>query len=142
MMTRGVAVLEAAIHGKRIRPADARWAFPGSRWLTLDEKRRWFWDENHVPAGFSVNSLFTQDWEIEEPQLTGIQAVHAMDEGKIVERPLAKISFWRRVRQEAYQRGYESELIRDRTVVRPWADDDLTYKDIHATDWRIVGDQA
>ena len=45
MITRGIDVLYAATQGKRIRPADARWAFPGSRWLTLDEKRRWFWDE-------------------------------------------------------------------------------------------------
>ncbi len=145
-MARGVEVLQAAVEGKRIRPADARWTFPGERWLMLDSKQRWFWDENHTPVGFSVNSVFTQGWEVEEPPMTFAQAVAAMDAGQIVSRQERR---YRKhpTKSNAYQLGLEGWEMGDAPGTTKWvwspsgspdAEVYFSGEDLHATDWRIV----
>lgn len=131
---RGVEVLQAAVEGKRIRPADVRWQFPGERWLTLDEKRRWFWDENHTPVGFSVNSLFTQDWDIEDPPMTFTEAWAALKHGDRVERPHPG-----GVEQYTLDilGGLWMRLI-FAGVEGPWAEGAVGAEQIDAVDWRLV----
>ena len=140
-MARGLEVLAAAVAGKRIRPADPEWKFPGDRWLILDEKRRWFWDENHTPVGFSVNSLFTQEWDIEEPVMTFAEADAAMLAGKIVERQFSLPEDGGIIQllysDGSYKRRFRGQSWEGWTA---WKETGLYSYDIHGTDWRIVDD--
>ena len=144
-MARGLEVLTAAVAGKRIRPADPDWKFPGDRWLILDEKRRWFWDENHTPVGFSVNSLFTQEWDIEEPTMTFAEADVLMSEGKIVERQIP-LPEHEGILQLLYSDGSYKRRFRslswEESEWTAWKETGLYGYDIHAINWRVVNDPA
>ena len=84
-MAKGIAVLAAALAGKRVR-LRGRSGGPPTGWIHWNG-RQLVWSAEDVPCGGRINDLFSEEWEIEDSPLTFTEAMIAMDAGQIGERP-------------------------------------------------------
>lgn len=78
-MAKGIAVLAAALAGKRVR-LRGRSGGPPTGWIHWNG-RQLVWSAEDVPCGGRINDLFSEEWEIDEPSLTFVEAVTAMEHG-------------------------------------------------------------
>ena len=127
-MPNGIAVLQAALSGKRVRqligPNRSEWLrWSGSGIIGEDGGAR----------SLAVRELWEGDWEIDEPTLTFTDAVAAMDAGQIVTKGDGATKYRWEGSDYWYCTDGDQEWFPD--AVFGW-------EEIHATDWRIVREEA
>ena len=123
-MPNGIAVLQAALSGKRVRqligPNRSEWLrWSGSGIIGEDGGAR----------SLAVRELWEGDWEIDEPTLTFTDAVAAMDAGQIVTKGDGATKYRWEGSDYWYCTDGDQEWFPD--AVFGW-------EEIHATDWRIA----
>ena len=133
-MAKGLAVLEAALAGKRIRCPELK--FTKGHWLWWHPGQEQFVDDEGQGYGLSVWHLMREGWQIEEPTLTFMEAVVAMDAGQTVER----ITSPELAHLQMRRRGdvYETRTILADGRTTKWGPILISSPAMLATDWRVV----
>lgn len=127
-MARGIEVLQAALAGKNLRYRDNFGTWRG--WFHLDPQIGILRSPDHLWWNEGMNSFWEFEWEVEEPSMTFLEAVAAMDAGQIVERD-----------GRQYRLNPDTEYYEARSVVLKdsWRPDLVwTQEDVHAADWHVV----
>lgn len=132
-MAQGLAVLDAALAGKRVRfrrETFGAW----SDWLDIDElKLR------------RIHFLWDRDWDIEELPMTLTEALVAMDAGQTAEHgeveifPGAPVLIQWRQREHVYE--FRTLVMIRGSEWSSWERGHFTKRDIDATDWHVVEDK-
>lgn len=125
---RGIEVLQAALAGKRVRRKGS------SVWWHVKPHTVEMVAEGGAASGplHMIDFADGAEWEVEEPSMTFLEAIAAMDAGQIVERD------GRQYRLNPDTEYYEARSIVLKDQWRPdlvWAQED-----VHAADWHIVRD--
>ena len=133
-MPNGIAVLQAALSGKRVRHHEHGRAYCGE-WIDWDRFRK-----------FGFSSL-DWEWDLDEPTLTFAEAVAAMDAGQTVAMDGGGGIEWQhRLKPETdpnAEREYECQRILSDGTRTGWhvQHEGFGFDDFHA-DWRIVREEA
>lgn len=137
-MARGLAVLQAAIEGRRVRMVGEE----DSHW------KRWNGYAFHAECAcqpaelLGLHVFFDREWEIEPARgLTFAEASLAMDAGMVVEVPVGDDMWmqWRLYREHG-EWGYEWRQRVGAARIGTWHRDGATfgYAAIHSSEWRVV----
>ena len=139
-MAQGLEVLQAALDGKRVRLKNY------DRWYRYAPGGGCFVEKDGKAWNPPLLTVMLSEWDIEEPTLTFIEAVAAMDAGQTVERAVDRCNNgepdeliqMRNCSHDADEEYYE---IRHQRYGRwdPWVKRlGFPKADVHATDWRVV----